>query len=430
VHELRVQGNWTDLLLFRRRVRLLEIGGLHVLLPPAGSRAMQQDFPAGSSADFAGPTTPVETLDIEDAHLDLLQRGGTRSSYPIQRLVLHGVQKGQAALFDLDMQNTLPSGRIQAHGSFGPLQPSGLGTTPVSGEFVFSPVHLAGTGTLRGTLAANGRFSGQLANIQTTIAADVPDFAVGDGQPVAISGSAQCTVNALNANVLLHTIDLRTGATLVEASGAVMGSPKVTDLDIQVTNGRAQDLLRPFLHERVPVAGAVSLKGHAHVAETHPGETFLHRLTLTGRFDLPTERLTDAQTERSLTAFSARAQGASSASGQPGDPATAAADVISSIAGEANIRNGIASTNRLTVTVPGANVRLRGTYALVSGAVHLTGQLKMQADLSHAVTGFKSWLLKPFAPFFRKKNAGAVVSIAVTGRPRHYKVSQNVLHTK
>jgi hypothetical protein len=41
----------------------------------------------------------------------------------------------------------------------------------------------------------------------------------------------------------------------------------------------------------------------------------------------------------------------------------------------------------------------------------------MDTDISHAATGFKSFLLKPLAPFFKKKNAGAVISIAVTGMP-------------
>jgi hypothetical protein len=54
----------------------------------------------------------------------------------------------------------------------------------------------------------------------------------------------------------------------------------------------------------------------------------------------------------------------------------------------------------------------------------------MDADISHAATGFKSVLLKPLAPFFKRKNAGAAVPIAVTGIPHQYHVSQDVFHTK
>jgi hypothetical protein len=54
----------------------------------------------------------------------------------------------------------------------------------------------------------------------------------------------------------------------------------------------------------------------------------------------------------------------------------------------------------------------------------------MDTDISHTTTGFKSFLLKPLAAFFKTKNAGAVVPIAVTGTPGNYKVTQNLTHSK
>ena len=54
----------------------------------------------------------------------------------------------------------------------------------------------------------------------------------------------------------------------------------------------------------------------------------------------------------------------------------------------------------------------------------------MQSDVSHAATGLKSILLKPLIPFFKKKKAGAVVPIEVSGKPGSYKVSQNLLGNK
>ncbi len=54
----------------------------------------------------------------------------------------------------------------------------------------------------------------------------------------------------------------------------------------------------------------------------------------------------------------------------------------------------------------------------------------MDTDISHATTGFKSFLLKPLAPFFKKRNAGAVVPIAITGTPGHYQVTQDITHNK
>jgi hypothetical protein len=62
--------------------------------------------------------------------------------------------------------------------------------------------------------------------------------------------------------------------------------------------------------------------------------------------------------------------------------------------------------------------------------VHLAGNLEMQSDISHVTTGWKSFLLKPLIPFFKGKRAGAVIPIAITGRPGQYKVGQNLLHQK
>ena len=430
VQELKVEGNWGDLVLFRERVRLVDVDGLHVIIPAAGSRENQADFPSGSTADFAGPTTPVETLHFRNTLLEILHKDGSRASYPIHDLELHGVQSGHPVDFVVDMSNAEPTGRIQARGSFGPLTPSNLGGTPLSGEFVFAPANLGDIGSLHGTLAATGHFSGRLAGIETSATADVPDFSVEEGHPTRLAGSVQCTVDGLNGDVVLHTIELHLGKTTVHAGGAVMGSPKNADLQLEVANGRAEDLLLPFLEDKVPVTGPAWLKLNAHIAPADHDKGFLDRLTVDGDFGTPAERLTKHKVATSLTAFSARAQGAGSTGGQPGDPTTAGADVLSSLVGHVEVRRGVASTQRLTFSVPGATADLKGTYAFESGAVHLTGPLKMDADLSHVVTGFKSVLLKPFAIFFKHKNAGTVIEIAVTGVPHQYKVSQDVLHTK
>ena len=73
---------------------------------------------------------------------------------------------------------------------------------------------------------------------------------------------------------------------------------------------------------------------------------------------------------------------------------------------------------------------MAGTFRFHGEVAHLTGNLKMDTDISHTATGFKSFLLKPLAPFFKKKNAGAVVPIAVTGTAGHYQVSQDIGHNQ
>ena len=420
--DLVVQGTWTDLLSLRKRVMLVDVVGLHLVIPSMGSQEMQKDFPVGSSADFAGPSMSVAELHVHRAVFDIMRTDGSRFSYPIREAIIRNLRMGQPISYYLDMRNSKPlTGHIVARGSFGPLVPKNLGATPLSGDLTFGPANLSQVGELHGILSAKGHFSGTLTAIEGHATVNVADFAVSDGRPTALSGLLQCTVNGLNANVVLHTIAVKTGESTVTAGGDMMGWPKVIDMDLTITKGRAQDVLRPFLHDPSPITGVVWLKTHAHLAPAPPGTAFLKRLTMEGRFDVPKERVTIRSTEKALSQFSERALGEK----QDDD-----ADVVSAVEGPATIRNGVVSTRRLTLEIPGAKANLRGWYNLSSGAVHLDGTLKMKSDISHAKTGFKALLLKPLAPFFKKKKAGAVVPIAITGRPNHYQATSNILHQK
>src|ERR1017187_7781586 len=93
--ELTVEGNWLDFLLLHRRVRLVEGQGLHVVIPPVGSRTNHLDFPPGSSVDFAGPDTTVDTMHLANATLEIQRVDGGRYSYPIRDLVMRNVRSGQ-----------------------------------------------------------------------------------------------------------------------------------------------------------------------------------------------------------------------------------------------------------------------------------------------------------------------------------------------
>jgi hypothetical protein len=434
--ELIVQGTWLDLLTLQKRVMLVDVKGLHVIIPALGSPELQKDFPAGSSADFTGPTTTVETLRIHPGVLDIMKRDGGRYTYPIKNAVFRNLKQGQTMDFYLDMQNASPEGPLQASGTFGPILPKNVGATPLSGRFTFAPVNLNQIGKLHGILQSKGQFKGRLTAIEVFAEASTPDFAVSDGRTAPMSGWVQCTVNGMNLNIVLHQIEVKTGASTVEAGGEWIGFTKATHVQFTVTHGRAEDLLRPFLHDPVPIVGPVSLKADAHLAPDGKGETFLHRLTLDGSFNVPEEQLTNRNEEKTLTNFSERAQGAKTkdeskqddAEGQGGDGP--GVDVLLSLVGRAQIRDGVVSTRRLEFGMPGASADLSGWYQLSNGTVHLDGELKMEQDISHTQTGFKSVLLKPLAPFFKKKHAGAVVPIAVTGERGHYKVSQNLMHNK
>jgi hypothetical protein len=421
VTHLRVEGRWIDLFLLRNRVRLVSGDGLHVIIPPVGSAANREDFPPGSSADFTGPPTVVEQLDLKDATLDLLRVGGGRYTFPIHHLLISNLHQGETISYSVDMQNAQPSGRIQAHGSFGPLLAGKLEATPVTGDFTVTGINLSEIQGLYGTLSAAGHFQGRLGEIEGSAQSSTPDFSVAGGRHTLVEGAMSCAVNGLNGDITLHAVDVHTGSSVVHAQGNIAGSPKVTSVDLFVERGRVEDLLRPFMTSKTPVTGPVLLHGHANLA----GDTrasFFERLTMNGAFTVPGERFTDTATERNLTAFSQRAQGIKTAESDDAQPA-----VLPNIAATVSVRDGMAHMSPLMVHMPGAAIHLKGAFDLQNQNVRLTGDLRMQSDVSHVTTGFKAILLKPLAPFFKKDGAGAVVPIAITGTPRHYKVGQNIL---
>jgi AsmA-like C-terminal region len=432
-----VQGRWSDLLLCRQRVQTVDVTALHIVVPPIGSQANRENFPSGSNSDFTGPGTAIEMFRIYNSVLEFLRHDGKNLIFPFRELDLDHFEKNRAINYSVDMQNAIPSGRIQSKGTFGPLNTNQIGITPVSGEFTFIQVNLHDVGNIAGTLWSTGRFRGPLGRLEAEADTVTPNFSVNDGKPVRVLASVQCTVNGQNGDVVIHNISAQTGSTGIRAVGTVeslhgvQGSPKATNLDIEVRGGRAEDLLRPFLHDDVPITGPVGLRGHAYIAPVSEGR-FLHRLHVRGVFNIPAERVADPGTEESLSAFSRRASGdkPSNASPDSGDRSQNSADALSSLRGPAQITDGVASSDRLTFQIPGAEATLRGTFNFHDKTVHLDGDLRMDSDISHTTTGFKSFLLKPLAPFFRKKNAGTLVPIAVNGGPGHYQVAQNLTHGK
>ena len=431
VQTFSVQGRWIDLFLLRRRIQLVEITAFHLVLPPPGSKAAQEDFPPGSTTDFTGPDTPIARLEIHESVLDVLRENGKRFTFPIRQLHIENMKKGRAMKYVVSMENAFPRGHIQASGSFGPLNANDAGATLVSGQFVFDQIRLHDVGEkVSGTMRSSGKFAGRLDAIDATADTDTPDFKVDDGKPTPISGPIDCTVNGLNGDVVYHSMEAHTGASVLQASGRTSGvGGKTTDLDLRITHGRAEDVLRPFLRKPVPIAGPLALHAHAHLLPSKEGR-FLQRLQVDGAFEVPKETVTVRDTEKRLSAFSQRAQGNKAPDpDKDKDKADEIPDAVSSISGPARIRNAVVTTHGLLFEVPGARAKLDGTFNLHTSAVHLTGNVTTKADIAHDATGWKSILLKPLAPFFRKKPAGAVIPIVVTGTPGHYGVTQNITHT-
>lgn len=83
--------------------------------------------------------------------------------------------------------------------------------------------------------------------------------------------------------------------------------------------------------------------------------------------------------------------------------------------GRFKLSNGLLEFPKLHYEVPGTKVDLTGKYRLDGNQFDFHGEARMNAKLSHMVTGWKSILLKPVDPFFSKDGVGTELPVKITG---------------
>jgi hypothetical protein len=129
---------------------------------------------------------------------------------------------------------------------------------------------------------------------------------------------------------------------------------------------------------------------------------------LKGQFDVGAARFTDRKVQQKLSDLSHRARGL--------DADAAAANVVSNLAGRFQMKNAALTFSDLSFSLPGALVRVQGSYGLRSEALDFNGIVRMDATISRAAGGgVKGFFLKAIDPIFRKKGAGAIIPITIRG---------------
>ena len=165
IDSMMLVGTWTDLVMLRRRVELVDITGFHAIVPAIGSHENALSFPEGSAKEFSGPDTMIERLVVHNSLLEILRKNDGPLAFPIKQLEIRNFHRGEEMAWAVDMQNAIPHGRILAHGSMGPLKGSAFITTPVSGNFAFTDVKLHDVGEISGTTESKGIFEGTLQSM-------------------------------------------------------------------------------------------------------------------------------------------------------------------------------------------------------------------------------------------------------------------------
>lgn len=411
IRKVSIQGSYSGLLSSPRRVTRVVAEGLHVTIPAHGL-AEPPPRPNAKKPDMV-----VGEFVADGSVLDVAPAAQDKDSlrFQMRRLTLASVERGQPFTFRATFLNPEPPGEVSAAGRFGPMHSGDMARTPISGTYSFRHADLGVFPGITGLLSSEGKFDGPLGDLKVEGTTGTPDFALKRSKhPIPVSTSFQAIVNGTTGDVILKPVDARMLRTRVIFAGNIAGKSgqpgKTVTLDLASKDGRIQDLLRLILKSpRPPLSGAITFQGKAVVPPEH--RKFIEKLFLMGDFGIGSSRFTSGKTQGNVNLLSERAQGGKDYD----DPES----VVSDIHGHVVLRNGTATLSHLSFSVPGAFAYFDGTYNLLNEHINLAGTLRMDATVSQATKGVKSFLLKAVDPFFKKKNAGAVLPVKLTGTYSH-----------
>jgi hypothetical protein len=412
IESFKVDGGILGLLSRPRRFRNVVLTGLQINIPPGGVDTKPGQQPSPVAANPSKSPFIIETLRADNAELRIIPRKQGKQSklFEIHQLEMTSLGVAEKMPFKAQLTNPVPKGTIHSDGEFGPWQKHNPGVTPVAGRYTFANADLGTIKGIDGTLDSTGEFSGQLERIAVNGETRTPDFRVRiTDKPVPLTTRFQAVVDGTDGDTYLNDVSATLGRTSLHARGAVTGTRGVkgrtVKLHVKIDDGRIEDLLRLSVKsERPPMIGDVAL--HADFT-LPPGEAdVIDRLRLAGEFDVD-GRFTDRGVQAKLTGMSQRAGGR--------EPEISD-NVMSYLSGRFKLHDGRMTMSNLTFAVPGATVKLDGTYGLRTEQLEFDGTLQMKATISEAAGGgFKSVFLKVVDPFFRKRNAGAVLPIKIRG---------------
>jgi hypothetical protein len=388
-------------------VQRLELTGMRISVPP---RQEEQ----AETAHRVPQHYPVivDNFECHDCELNILPKNPVKRplKFSIHQLSMQNVGLGRSAPYRARLTNAVPKGEIDATGRFGPWQPEEPSLTPLSGNYVFTHADLYPFPGIGGTLDSTGHFEGQLERIVADGTTSTPDFSLDViGRPLPLDTQFHAIIDGTTGDTALDPVRAKLLNSVIVARGGVFGMPdskgRAVLLDVTVNPGRLEDILRLGVKaDRPPLVGG--LRFHTQLAVLPGSGKVLQRLKLNGRFFARAAQPTNPAIQEKLQRLSRRAQG------KPGNE-DAGADVFN-LNGRFLLNHSAAYFPAVSFTIPGAKLDLDGAYDLYSERLDFSGDLRLDAKLSQTVTGFKSLLLKPVDPFFRKQGK-TVLPVRITG---------------
>ena len=413
--------------LWRGGVKDLTVTGLVVTVPPDGLRNVKrkntdpsqpadpgQPMPAppdGDSPNSGGIT--IDRITAEDARLEITpdDPDGEPLVFDIDYAKLKDFSPNHPASYEAHLTNPRPKGEIVSAGKFGPWRARAPRLTKLSGDYSLTKADMSVFNGLGGFLYSTGTFEGQLDSIKVSGDASIPDFMVETGRhPMPLETSFVARVDGTNGNTYLERVSAKLGQSSLTASGEVAGKKggpgKTIRLQVDSNDSRLEDFIQLVVSaKQAPMHGNLAFRARM---ELPPGDaSVLDTLRLAGTFSIRKGRFTSDLVQDKVDELSRKGQG------QPTN--TTIDNVLSGFAGQYTLRNGQLNIARLQFGVQGADVVLEGSYGLRGERLDFTGELRLDATVSQTTTGFRSVLLRAVDPFFKKRGAGTVLPIKISG---------------
>ena len=390
-----------------RRIREIHIEQVQINIPPRERRPSASAGGTGTAAPIIVETILATAMDLNIYPADPAK---PPRDFAIHNLRFRGAGSGKPMNFEATLTNPTPPGLIQTAGNFGPWQKDDPGLSPISGEYRFNNADLGVFHKIAGTLSSTGKYNGFLRRIEVDGDTHTPNFHMTGGNAVPLDTHFHSIVDGTSGDTYLEPVDAKLANSRIVARGKVIrprGSKRRTViLDVAMTKGRIEDLIHLAVKgNQALMNGEVNLKSKLQILPL-PG-AFNERLVLEGEVDMEKSHFTAASVQQKLDSLSRKAQG------QPKNEEIS--DVLSSIRGDFDLRDGDLTFGHLTFQVPGAAVHLKGSYGLYSEQIDMHGIARLQAKVSQTQTGWKRIVLKPVDPFFSKSGAGTLLPIKITG---------------
>jgi hypothetical protein len=409
VARLTIEGSYPGFFATPKRISHVTVEGLHVFASPASEKA----GPAAAPTQ-AGDKTKIEigdiTADNSIVEFSSGESGAKPMRFDVHKLTINDVSEGQPLAFHAELTNPLPPGEIRAEGEFGPLDTSKPEEAAASGSYTFEHANIGVFPGIGGTLYSTGKFEGKLNQLEVAGMTDTPDFNVSPNpHTVHLRTQYHAVVNGWNGDVSLKSVKAQMNSSTILARGEIAskGGPGKTVSITGIENeGSIKDWLELLAHNHHPkMTGTMKFRTIVYVP---PGpRDFIDRVNLRGDFEIGDAEFSKPATQEKVNNLSRVAQG------EKADDAPES--VFENMRGHVEMENAVANVSDLYFGLPGALAHMHGTYGIENGKIDLHGNLRVDQKLSKSQSGVKSVFLKAIEPMMKKKRAGEVVPVKITG---------------